>query len=272
MKLKRSLILSFFFLAACGKSAESETVPPSGQDKQTTEMGPYTVAFAGPEETYEHTMKGVPVTDEGKVEYFITTNEKSKITLVKTELKVTGCSASQVTHHTFWVPDAEKPTQGQLVLAGLQFEPQPSVKGIFLHVIKGLNGCSEVELSTSLKRSKLTQPNPTFPVGQNCAGQPASDGCKVQVYCREQDPLSNYVEVEVWKQSWGLQIRKYMHRSDGTQSLMLSETGTLSDAPSTTTYWGSSSTLKFGKTSGEGTFSESVNGQTFKTDLDCAWL
>lgn len=270
MNFKKILIVTLLFLAGCGKPADSEVVPSAEANTEDSKAGPYTVEFGGPELVYEHTMKGYPNNTEGKVEYFITTAEKAKITLVKTELKVTGCSASQVTHQTFWLPDANV-SEGQLVMTGMSFQPQQNVKGVLLHSIRGLDGCTEVELLTSLKMEKILKPNPTFPVGQACEGT-TGDSCKVQVYCREQDPFSSYVEVEVWKRSWGIELKKFMKYSDGTRNLMVSEMASESVGAFSYSYVGSTANLYFNSTTGVGKLNEKVGGQTYPTDLDCGWL
>lgn len=270
MRTRILIASALLLLAACSKSPESEIVPSGDGNAAAGDVGPFTVAFQGPEQTYEHSIKGVPKQNEGKVEYFVTTAEKSKVTLVKTQVQVTGCPAAQVTHHTFWVSDVSNMSEGQLILPGQSFEPKVSVKGVLLHVLKGLDGCSEIEVLTSLKRTAMTQPNPGFPVGGACEG--TTDGCMVQVYCREPDIQTNFIEVEIWKRSWGTLVQKYMNPGDGTKrGLMVSETVTPSSTASSLTFLGSSTKLNFSTTTGVGVFTEKFAGQTFQYDLDCAW-
>ncbi len=271
MTLKKALVISLLVLAACKKSGEAEVVASTDSDQQAAgDVGPFTVNFDGSAQTFAHSVKGVPKQGEGKVEYYITVNEKSKVTLVSTEIKVVGCPASQVSYQTFWLPDATK-AEGTLVMNGLSFQPTPGLKGSLMHVMHGLDGCSEVQLATSLKREKILKPNPTFPVGQACEGSSASSPCTVQVYCREQDPLSTYHEFEVWSYSWGRQVNHYMKSSDGKRSLMSSSSVTVNAGATSTSYTGSSASLTYDNATGMGRFSERMAGQTFSYDTDCTY-
>jgi hypothetical protein len=149
---------AILFFAGCGKANEPQVVAPPQDKSSNGDAGPYSVEFLGSDQTYDHSLKGIPRADEGKIEYSILTPEKSRISVLKTELKVYGCPLNQVSYQSYWIPDAQKSSEGQLVFQGLSFEVQPNLAGVLIHVVKGLQGCSEVEFVTSLKRTKILPP------------------------------------------------------------------------------------------------------------------
>lgn len=150
-KTKVIFLACLFFLTACSKSNDSEVVQSPVAEK--AEVGPFTVAFSGDNQSYEHNFKININQDEGKVEYFVQTAEAAKIDFIDTKLTVSGCPAAQVIHRTFWIPDAST-QEGELTMPGFFFETIANKKGVLLHVLKGLNGCSSVELKTVLKKQK----------------------------------------------------------------------------------------------------------------------
>lgn len=209
------LITNLMNLLSCGKSDSPEVVaPPNDSDKQDDGTGPFVVTFKAEDQTYTHTLKININQDQGKVEYQITTPEATAIEFTSAELNVVGCPASQVTHKTFWLPDATK-TVGSFISPGKTFRTDPTVLGIFRHEILNIGGCSGLTLTTNLKKTKFES--------RPCVGETnkTSKTCSTLVYCRESDINENYFEVEIWKDEGSLALSKFMNRGDGTRALMM---------------------------------------------------
>jgi hypothetical protein len=271
---KTSLLLFVFFLGflgACNKSPDAEVVPDTSVQDQNDAGGPFTANFSAADQTYRHTFKQQIQQDAGAVQYFVTMPEKTKIEFAENTLAVTGCPSSQVKHKTLWIPDAQNMTSGSILFQGLTFETLANTKGIVLHSILGLTGCTAVELKTALRRISppvvVPSPSPTNP----CQG--TSGGvCTVKVYCREPDVPDYFKEVEIWKTAVGLSLHQYSSRADGTRNLMTMMDVADNSFATTLQYDSTTSTqaqLKVDSSTGLGTFTLTMQGHDYKTDLKC---
>lgn len=260
--LKNIFILSALItLVACSAKVTSEEAPPP-QEKSSA--GPYTVDFNNSSMTYQHSFS-LPIDQSaGKVEYYVTTPNIADIEVVHTSLKVTGCSASQVIHQLLWLPDSQK-TEGIYLSIGQSFKTRANVQGTFLHSLRGLDGCTQVELSTTLRQ----KPKASLPP-RTCK-ESNDTTCKVEVYCAEDYPGKKYMEVEVWKESWGTTLRKYSLNDNGSRTLSSMNTVTSSNTGSMWIYSDArgSSTLRFDTSNGKGVFTLQVGGSNFPTDVTC---
>ncbi|WP_413291340.1 hypothetical protein [Bdellovibrio sp. HCB337] len=262
--LKNSILVisTGLILAACSASVKTEEVAPPGNNEKAN-GGPYTVDFSAADSTYKHSFK-IPINQaEGKVEYFIKTAEAADIEFVSTQMKVTGCPANQVTHKTFWIPDSQN-TVGQYVVPGSTLKTRAGVQGTFMHIVLGLTNCTDVELNTVLKKKKVS----------NMKCKESSDStCRVQVYCREGNYPTNYVEVEVWQDAWGMSLRKFMNGGDGTRGLMASNSVTVLNNGTDTIYTNNSGSdkvfLKYNNQTFAGLYSQDIMGNTFDSRVTC---
>lgn len=188
-------------LAACEEAAKPVPVE---------EAGPYAVSFSGKDQVYNHTFTLPIKQDEGQVIYNITTPASVEIEFVDFQLQVAGCPRSAVKHTVFWSQDASLPAVGQYLFKGSVFRTRAGMNGIFRHNVYGLGGCTSITLSTQMK----VKPQ----LARACNGTLEPATCQVMAYCR-QAGTSYYSEVEVWKETRGLVLRKFMNRGDGTRSL-----------------------------------------------------
>jgi hypothetical protein len=247
-------------MIACSKSSDSGKVADPGTNDKA-QAGPYVVDF-GTTKSYQHSFK-IPINqNEGKVEYFITMPEATDIVLTDTSLTVTGCPASQVIHQTFWLPDSAV-ASGQYVVIGSSFRTLAGTQGTFLHILKGLDGCTDVNLSTTL--TKKDKP------AMKCK-ESRDPNCQVQVYCKESDALpTNYIEVEAWKEYGGISLYKFMNHGDGTRSQMSMNSAAFTNDGTQSKYSATSNStyLRYNNTTRIGLYYESIAGQSFTTDVNC---
>jgi hypothetical protein len=198
-------------LAACEEAGQPQEVPkPKPSDNETASAGPYTVNFSGKDQSYTHSFNLSIKQEEGQVAYYIATPSSVEVEFVDTRLQVAGCPVSSVKHQIFWSQDASQPTVGQFITVGATFRTRAGMNGIFRHVVHGLGGCTSISLTTVLK----VKPQ----LARACNGTLEPATCQVMAYCR-QSGTSYYSEVEVWKETRGLVLRKFMNRGDGTRSL-----------------------------------------------------
>jgi hypothetical protein len=198
-------------LAACEETGKPQEVPKP-TDKPSADAGPYTVEFSGKDQSYSHSFNLSIKQDEGQVVYNVLTPASLDIEFTDTRLQVTGCPVSAVKHQVFWSQDANQPTVGQYLTTGAIFRTRAGMNGLFRHIVHGLGGCTSITLSTQLK----VKPQ----VLRACNGSLEPATCQVMAYCR-QTGASYYSEVEVWKESRGLILRKFMNRGDGTRTLQV---------------------------------------------------
>lgn len=152
--LKKIILLFGCLIAlnACQvKSTSSHPVQPPPPPPEKPSAGPYTVVFDNTNNIYHHSFNLTIDQKEGKVEYLITLPEALKIELFNTQLSVVGCTASQVTHEIYWLPNKNK-IEWYYVSIGSTFTAEANAEGTLVHVIKGLDGCQSLTLSTTLKR------------------------------------------------------------------------------------------------------------------------
>jgi hypothetical protein len=250
-------------LTACSVHTSPEEVAPPANNEKTS-AGPYQVAFDATTKTYQHSFEMDINQADGKVEYYVNTPEASEVEFVNTSLKVTGCAAGQVNHQTYWVPDSST-TAAQSIAMGSTFKTRAGVQGTFLHVLRGLTGCSHVSLSTTLKKKQSSS--------MKCK-ESSDTNCRVDVYCKEDGIPTNYIEVEVWKESWATTLRKFMNHGDGSRSLMNMNSVILANNSTETTYTsnsGSSVTyLKYNNQTLVGIYSQDVMGTPVTTTLRCS--
>ncbi len=196
-------------LMACEDTGKPQDVPKP--DNNTESVGPYDVTFSGKDQSYTHSFNISPHDDEGAVDYHITTPASVDIQFVDTRLQVAGCPVSSVKHQVYWLQDANQPLV-QMLKVGETFRTRAGMKGIFRHFIRGLGGCNSMSLTTNIK----VKPQ----IARTCNGTLEPATCQVMAYCR-QSGTSYYSEVEVWKETRGLVLRKFMNRGDGTRSLQV---------------------------------------------------
>lgn len=260
--LKKTFLLlaSGLIIAACSATQSEDVAPPVAKENSA---GPYDVTFDPTTGIFQHNFEMNIAQSEGKVDYYIQTPEEIDVTFVETALKVTGCPASQVTHQTFWLPDSAT-TSGQYLGVGSVFRTRAGIRGSFMHVLRGLDGCATVNLTTKLQKR----------MGSNMPCKESTDTtCRVQVYCKETDPVRTYVEVEVWKESWGVTLRKFMNSGNGTRSLMATNTVVSTSTTTETTYSANSpgdrTYLRFNNQTFAGVYSQDVMGNAYPTDVTC---
>jgi hypothetical protein len=264
----KNILLIFGLLltiAACSVETKSEdVVPPSINEK--SQAGPYTVDFNNSNNNYQHNFKMNIDQNEGKVEYFITTSDAVEIEFVGTSLKVTGCSASQVTHQTYWIPDG-KTTTGQYVIPGSTFKTQAATRGTFTHILRDLSGCTLLDLTTTLRKKQTSS--------MKCK-ESSDSNCHVAIYCKEKDPLKSFIEVEVWEESWGTTLREFRNQGNGTRNLMTMNSVTFSNNGTESTYISKSVSdktfLKYNNQNLLGLYSQAIQGTQVNTDVTCEKL
>lgn len=146
------LLGSLIALNACQvKSSTPQSAQPPPPPPEKPSAGPYIVIFDNTNNTYHHSFNLNIDQKEGKVEYLITQPDAVKIEMFNTQLSVVGCSASQVTHELFWLPNKNK-IEWYYVSIGSVFTTEANAEGTLVHVLKGLDGCQSLTLSTTLKR------------------------------------------------------------------------------------------------------------------------
>lgn len=205
--------------------APREADKPTG--KPSADAGPYTVQFSGADQSYTHSFNLPIKQEEGQVVYHIATPTSSEIEFVDTRLQVTGCPVGNVKHQIFWSQDASRPTVGEYLTTGTVFRTRAGLNGMFRHLVHGLGGCTSITLTTKLKIKPQTL--------RTCKETTEAATCQVVAYCR-QAGNSYYTEVEVWKESRGLVLRKFMNVGDGTRSLKLMAAVNKAEFGSITTY------------------------------------
>lgn len=260
------LMSALIALGGCGKPKDSgESVPISEDPNAQAQSGPYIVNFSSTDNMYNHLFQGNINQNEGKIEYYIATPTSTQIEVRQSTLTVTGCSASKVKHYLYWVPDANFPNEGAPVKVGSLLQTLPNTKGVLRHVLLGLDGCQSIELLTSLKQI----PQSTH-IGSACDS--TATNCQIKQYCREKNASSSFNEVEVWSQTWGLELRNFMNHGDGTRSLMMVTTARDTSDSSVYRYESTSATianLALAKLTKQGVFSQVVVGTQVKLDLIC---
>ena len=106
-----------------------------------------------------------------------------------------------------------------------------------------------------------------------CDGASSENNCRIEISCKEADPLSIFTEVEVGITPGGLSLFKYMSQDNGQRSIML-----ISDVEKTTqgalvqyiSHNGSSPvSLKYDSGTMLGLFEQDLNGHIFSTSLTC---
>lgn len=188
MKPSSALIQLMSVLAvSCGKPRAPEQVAPPAPPENPLETGPFAVTFNPNTRNYSHTLKVNINQTEGKVEYTINTPDSIKVEFLNTDLSVEGCPAAQVIHQTFWLPNSEDTKSGIVVAEGSLFDTRPGVTGTLFHALTGLEGCTNINLTTELKKQR-----------GNCFGYAGSESCQTLVACRNQsnDPVA---EIEIWR-------------------------------------------------------------------------
>mgnify|MGYP003407425659 CR=1 FL=1 len=146
------LLGALIALNACQvKNTTPQPVQPPPPPPEKPSAGPYSVVFDKDTNAYHHSFKIDLDQKEGKVEYLLTLPVIAKIELSHTQLSVVGCSASQVTHELFWIPDQQK-LSWYYVSIGSTFTTEANTEGKLIHIVKGLEGCQSLTLSTTLKR------------------------------------------------------------------------------------------------------------------------
>jgi len=147
-----ALSLAFTSLLACGKSNKGETkeVPPQkGQSVAPVEL---TVPENGA--PFMHGFSIDVDQADGKIEYFITQNVDTRITVASSRAKVTGCDPNQVQIQHAWFDPVDS-TLGTIVNEGRSFFARAKQRGLLMIVFKGLAGCQHLEYSLVLNKSSL---------------------------------------------------------------------------------------------------------------------
>ena len=256
-----SLVLMFFLTACSATSNDGGQVPPQTANSTT---GPFVVEFSADAKTYQHNMTVTIDDTAGGVQYLLTTAAAEDVVFISTDLKVTGCAPSQVKHNVFWLPTGD-PSYAIPLSPGSTFRTRAGIQGIFLHSLAGLDGCASVNLTTILKlKEKTVTPAP------KCK-ESSEASCQVQVACVDSKGSDRYVEVEVWKESWGTTLRKFTLASNGTRTLaaMNSVTGTQSGSIWNFKTDRDLTSLRLDTVAKTGLYNLAAAGQVFPTELFC---
>ncbi len=265
--MKKLIGLFLFFTLGCGKPTESTVAT-----QEHPEVGPFTVQFAPTDQSYLHHFKVNIDQDEGKVEYYITTAADEKVEIKDIVLKVTGCPANQISHQMFWAPDSAQNNFGYQEYLGDKFQTTAKVKGVFIHSLKNMRGCTAVDLMTKLTKYIYTPPHPEFTVGHPCPEASTSDQCKVKLYCREKNPLTSYYEFEAWKRGNQYTLSHFYNHGDGTRGLLSSNSANESSINNETKYTSSNFkvSLNMNLSTGDGIFTDSSFAPTMTYSVECA--
>lgn len=261
-KLFFCLTLCLSLIACEDPSGEREAAKPGTEHSEKTGAGPYQVVFSGADQSYQHSFSFPIRQEEGKVEYYVQTPSSIEVEFLETRLTVSGCAASNVKHQIFWMPDVRISNMVYYLKEGESFRTQSGVRGSFVHLIRGLGGCTDINLTTKMRmKPAIVRP---------CKESNSPGACKVLAYCRANYP-TNFTEAEIWQEPHGMSLRKYMNFGDGNRRLMASSSVSMMAQGNVMTYSNSSGdiSLSIQEVTRVGTLVITTFGQPSTERLDC---
>jgi hypothetical protein len=152
LKVKELAAMTALILlvSACAKKSEAPLQPVPPEQKENTNVGPFTMEFSN-SGAYNSQFEIDIAQNEGKVEYYTLVNERGVLSVKDFQLSVASCPATQPQLELWWLPDSSV-RQAFIALKGLSLTVAPGKKGLLMVSLRELQGCTRVSFNLNVER------------------------------------------------------------------------------------------------------------------------